>query len=274
MRIRPARRRPLTKRPATNRSATAATRKLRARRPATASAARKWCAPARPGREELLLLLLLLLTECPQTQDMALESSQAAAQALTGFNMLTTKFAKLTTKFAKLEADVGANVKTQLASLNQSVAKNGAAIGALAVFVDADKGEKAPACAAGTSGQRLSERFGKGTEQALSTCALDAGKWDWRHLRTGSSAVGRFLVATGKKTATVVYVAAWESGVGTIYLSNGADVALVGPPTGARPVISGTMFEMKSNSKMSAKNLQVRCLRLPACLPCVEADPA
>ena len=128
--------------------------------------------------------MLLLLTECPQTQDMALESSQAAAQALTGFNMLTTKF-------AKLEADVGANVKTQLASLNQSVAKNGAAIGALAVFVDADKGEKAPACAAGTSGQRLSERFGKGTEQALSACALDAGKWDWQHVRARARAPWR-----------------------------------------------------------------------------------
>ena len=77
--------------------------------------------------------------------------------------------------------------------------------------------------------------------------------------------MARFKVAISKETATVVYVAAWESGTGNIYMVPGADVALVGPPTGARPVIAGATFTLASNSKMSAKNLQVRCLLL-ACL--------
>ena len=64
------------------------------------------------------------------------------------------------------------------------------------IFVDADKGEKAPVCGAtDAAGAQLAVTFGKGTAMALSVCVIDDCKWGWRHVPRASSVVGRFVTA-------------------------------------------------------------------------------
>jgi len=80
------------------------------------------------------------------------------ARLWTGLNNLrrdvgtsvASRIAALNATLTQVRANVATTVASAIAAVQKAVPKNGAAIGALSVVVDADKGEKAPACAAGS----------------------------------------------------------------------------------------------------------------------------